>query len=89
MFLVRDHFSCKYTSNKGRVQLVQRASSSFLAFIRQQSFNITFKTNNLLCELRLSMQCCGSQVSRLKITDRQTDRQTDYYTHGRPRASGI
>ena len=37
----------------------------------------------------LQTQCYGSQVSRLKITDKQTDRLTDYYTRGRPRVPRV
>ncbi len=37
----------------------------------------------------LQTQCYGSQVSRSKITDKQTDRLTDYYTRGRPRAPRV
>ncbi len=37
----------------------------------------------------LQTQRYGSQVSRSKITDKQTNKQTDYYTRGRPRAPRV
>ncbi len=62
----------------------QCASSSFLAFIRQQNFNIksaTIKTNNLLCvkaihAVNAALWHPGKQTQKSQ-TNRKTDRQTN------------